>query len=123
MQVFRTYRLLAKSILFGAAPAKTFIRKENRTMQRFALNQKNVDGKQSAELFVPGCGAKTQDNGPVAFVEFQDGKPVLYIWSDINQEDWTHRIDLSDALESSREEEKSAPKSKRKKDEPADKPE
>lgn len=93
--------------------------------QIFRLNQKNMDGKQSAELFIPGCGMKTQDDGAVVYVEIEDGTPIMYIWSDINSEDWTHRIDLTNALESSREEEeKPAPKSKRKKkDEPADKSE
>jgi len=89
-------------------------------LQKFALNQKNMDGKQSAELFVPGCGTKTQDDGAVVIIEFEDGNPIMYIWSDINSEDWTHRIDLSNALEASREEK---PARKRKKDVPADKAE
>ena len=33
----------------------------------------------------------------VVFIEFNDGKPMLYVWSDINKEDPTHIIDLSGA--------------------------
>ena len=39
-------------------------------------------------------------------VEIVDGKPLLFVWADINQEDSTHRIDLSGALESQRRTEK-----------------
>ena len=85
-------------------------------LQRFALNQKNANGKQSAELLVPGCGTKAQDDGPVAYIEIEDGKPVMYVWADIASEDPTHRIDLSDALESNRAEDEPARKAKNKAD-------
>jgi len=42
------------------------------------------------------------DCGPI-FLEFQGGKPVLYVWTDINGED-PIRIDLDGALESARRE-------------------
>ncbi len=43
------------------------------------------------------------DCGPI-LVEFQNGKPVLHVWADINAQDPTHTIDLSAALESGRRE-------------------
>ncbi len=42
------------------------------------------------------------DCGPI-YLEFQNGKPVLYVWKDINGEDPV-RIDLDGALESARRE-------------------
>jgi hypothetical protein len=72
--------------------------------QRFGLNQGTRDNGQYAEVTIPSCGTQTQDNGPVIFIEFENNKPILYIWADINQEDWTHRIELKDALEGNREE-------------------
>jgi hypothetical protein len=41
------------------------------------------------------------DDAPV-YIEFNDGKVILYVWSDINNEDPTHKIDLSGALTSRR---------------------
>jgi len=70
---------------------------------RFGLNQ--TSEPRTAEVYVPGCGSKVQDNAPIIYIEFEaSGNPVMYIWADINQEDWTHRIELKDALESNREE-------------------
>lgn len=71
---------------------------------RFGLNQGTNDKGQYANLSIPGCGHKTQDNEPVIFIEFEDDKPVMYIWADINQEEPTHRISLEHALEGIREE-------------------
>lgn len=69
---------------------------------RFGLNQGTNDKGQYAEVAIPGCGMQTQDNGPVLYIEFENGKPVLYIWGDINSEDYTHHISLEHALESNR---------------------
>ena len=41
--------------------------------------------------------------GAPIYLEFCDGKWELFVWSDINQEDPTHRIDMSGALEANRE--------------------
>lgn len=40
--------------------------------------------------------------GEVIHLEYRDGKPMLHVWADINQEDPTHSIDLSGAHESNR---------------------
>jgi hypothetical protein len=41
-------------------------------------------------------------HGCPVLLEFYDGKLILHVWSDINQEDPTHSIDLSGALEKHR---------------------
>lgn len=43
-------------------------------------------------------------NFPPIFIEWYDGKPRILIWADINEEDPTHVIDMSGALESNRKE-------------------
>lgn len=53
-----------------------------------------------------GTGDLSTDEGhgwPV-LVETYNGKPQVVIWADINQEDPTHIIDLSLAIESNRRE-------------------
>jgi len=59
------------------------------------------------EVFVDGMGTcnMAEGEGHPVCLEFCEGKWVLHVWADINQEDATHRIDLSGALESSRTEE------------------
>ena len=86
---------------------------------RFALNQSSDGNKQSVELKVPGCNRKCFDDAGVIVVEIKNGKPVLYVYSDINIEDWTYRIELRDALESNREPEEEPGEN----DEPANKSE
>jgi hypothetical protein len=47
-----------------------------------------------------GHSTKTSLDGfddAVLFLELKDGKPTLYVWADINDEDPTHTIDLSGA--------------------------
>jgi hypothetical protein len=39
---------------------------------------------------------------PPIFIEWYDGKPRVLIWADINDEEPTHIIDMSGALESNR---------------------
>lgn len=59
----------------------------------------------SVEIGVEGFGEKTS-LPPYArpiFLEFYEGKLTLRVWADINQEDPTHVIDLSGALETKRE--------------------
>ena len=75
----------------------------NLMAERFGLNQ--TSEPRTGKIYVPGCGSKTQDNAPIIYIEFEaNGNPVMYIWADISQEVWTHRIELKDALESNREE-------------------
>lgn len=53
----------------------------------------------SIEVFVEGMGTKcTPDDSPI-YLEFFEGKWQLVVWADINQEDPTHRIDMSGAFE------------------------
>ncbi len=76
-------------------------------MSNFALNQgSGVSSGQWADLTVPGCGMMTSEGQyPIIRVEIKDGKATLYVWSDINAEDPTHVINLTDALLSNRKEE------------------
>ena len=58
----------------------------------------------SVELSIEGMGTAgmAEGKGAPIYIEFYDGKWMLHVWADINQEDATHRIDLSGALESNR---------------------
>lgn len=59
-------------------------------------------------LSADGYGAADEepgDCGAFAKLEFYDGKLKLVVWADINDENPTHNIDLSGAMESNREEE------------------
>ena len=73
--------------------------------QRFGLNQSSEP--QTAEIIVPGCNRNERNATgyprPIIFIEIENDKPVMYVYGDINQEDWTHRIELKDALESNRD--------------------
>jgi hypothetical protein len=75
------------------------------TAQRFGLNQ--ASDPQTAEIIVPGCDRHernlTGHPRPVIVIEIVDGEPIMYVYSDINQIDYTHRISLKDALESNLE--------------------
>lgn len=56
------------------------------------------------EISLPEHGQfSVQHNGAPIWLEHHDGKFLLYVWADINQEDPTHSIDMSGALESKRE--------------------
>ena len=55
------------------------------------------------EVFVKGmglCGSVGDDSA--IYLEFYQGKWWLRVWADINQEDPTHKIDMSGALHSAR---------------------
>lgn len=59
----------------------------------------------SGEGLVIGCeGFGTQDviGGESIYLEYYDGRLILRVWSDINNLDPTHTIDLSGASESLR---------------------
>jgi len=58
----------------------------------------------SAEIYIEGMGTYcSKDDSPI-YIEFFDGRWVLCVYSDINQDDPTHTIDLTTALESNRKE-------------------
>lgn len=48
-----------------------------------------------------GTGCYDGDYAPIV-IEWYDGVPRIIIWADINDQDPTHIIDMSKALESSR---------------------
>ena len=73
-------------------------------MDKFGLNQGHSDDKRHAAVMVPGCGAKNYPNGPIIQIEIEDSRPVLFVYADINQEEYTHKISLEHALESNRDE-------------------
>lgn len=61
----------------------------------------------SAEIFIDGMGTfSSTDDSPIYLEFYEDedggGKWMLHIWSDINQENPTHQIDMSAAFESNR---------------------
>jgi hypothetical protein len=55
----------------------------------------------SLDIFLAGLGTKTMQPGcgSVMHLELYDGKPMLRVWADINNEEPTHVIDLSGAAE------------------------
>ena len=56
----------------------------------------------SVEVFIEGMGTHcTPDDSPI-YLEFFEGKWQLVVWADINQEEPTHRIDMSSAFEANR---------------------
>ncbi len=65
-----------------------------------------IDGGYNyAEISIQGMGtsAMADGEGVPIFIEKYEGKWTLHVWADINQEDATHRIDLTDALEGKRQ--------------------
>ncbi len=71
----------------------------------------DIDVSPDAILFRPeGTGdlCSMPGTGWPILIEFRDGVPFLVVWGDITQEDPTHTIDLSGALESNRIWEKEA---------------
>ena len=52
-------------------------------------------------LHLPGFGTRDTEPGagPVIFLEFVDGEPILRVWADITTEEPTHKISLADAHE------------------------
>ena len=57
----------------------------------------------SCEIFLRGMGTNCTPNDSPIYLEFFEGKWQLVVWADINKEDPTHRIDMSGALESRRD--------------------
>lgn len=77
-----------------------------------ARRQKNIRGihrdspqhepKEALEVFIKGMGTSTSEGDAPIFIENYEGKWILHVWADINQEDPTHSIDLSRAMERNR---------------------
>jgi|TARA_R110000824_G_scaffold116455_8_gene267916 hypothetical protein len=64
----------------------------------------NIHANEGVYIRPEGTGDHTADSGhgwPV-LVEIYEGRPVVRIWADINDEDPTHIIPLDGALESNR---------------------
>ncbi|MFA5766319.1 MAG: hypothetical protein WC919_00150 [Candidatus Paceibacterota bacterium] len=59
-----------------------------------------VDGDEGLGIYIAGystnCAADDYEDA-IFYLEIQDGKPILRVWADINQEEPTHTIDLSGA--------------------------
>jgi hypothetical protein len=70
--------------------------------------QTGIDAENPSLLVrLEGTGDRSSHDGmgwPV-LVEIYEGTPRLIVWADINQEDPTHIIDLSGALDSARRDE------------------
>jgi len=65
---------------------------------------KNVNG---AIFICPdgyGDACSADGHGDPIMVEVYDGRVRVLVWSDINQEDYTHVIDMEEAREDNREE-------------------
>lgn len=60
--------------------------------------------RDSVTLGIAGCGVSGMVEGfdEVIYLERYEGGVRLLVWADINKEDPTHFIDLSDAMESNR---------------------
>lgn len=52
-------------------------------------------------LHLPGFGTRDMEPGagPVIFLEFENGEPILRVWADITTEEPTHKISLKKASE------------------------
>lgn len=94
---------------------------ENRDEPRYEITQSLVDvhepenepGKVTVRIRpnniaidIHGCGVACMQEGfgEVIYLEQQDGKTRLLVWTDINREDPTHVIDFDGAKEENREE-------------------
>ena len=55
------------------------------------------------EVFVSGMATNCTPLGSPIYLECFEGKWVLHVWADINQEDATHRIEMDGAFEIKRE--------------------
>lgn len=65
-----------------------------------------LPSRHSTAISLDGYGDHTSPDGhgyPL-LLDYHEGKLQILVWADINQEDPTHTIDLSGALESNRKE-------------------
>lgn len=66
--------------------------------EKFCMNVN--ERRTAAEVNIEGYGHNTTHDGSPVYLEFgEDGKLTLYVWSDINQEDPTHVINMESARE------------------------
>ena len=69
-------------------------------MIRTELNKDQCNGNTAASIYVSGMGTKVEEEGaPIHLESSQDGRWTLYVWADINEEDPTHTINMTQALE------------------------
>jgi hypothetical protein len=62
-------------------------------------------GADGLDICLSGHGCSSMEGeAPPIFLEVHEGNVVLYVWADINQDDPTHKINLSGALLSARRE-------------------
>lgn len=63
-----------------------------------------ISAGEGLNVFLDGFGTAgvASGFGALIYLEFYEGKPMLRVWADINQEDPTHTIDLSGAMEARR---------------------
>ena len=58
------------------------------------------DAEVGLGVWIDGYSTQTaadEDPDAIVYLEIEDGKPILRVWADINSEEPTHTIDLSDA--------------------------
>jgi hypothetical protein len=51
------------------------------------------------EVYIDGIGTQAEAGGAAIYLEHYEGKWQLLVWSDINEADPTHVIDMSSAME------------------------
>jgi hypothetical protein len=57
-----------------------------------------IDGTSWVNISLNGFSTATAEESEIIVLELYEGKPMLRVWADINEEDPTHNIDLSGAL-------------------------
>jgi hypothetical protein len=63
----------------------------------------DLDGTTWVNIKLNGFSTASSEGSEIIALELYEGKPMLRVWADINQEDPTHNIDLSGALETKRD--------------------
>lgn len=56
----------------------------------------------TCDIKIEGLSHMSEDGGSVVWIEFYNGKWWVRVWADINEEDPTHSIDLSGAMDTAR---------------------
>jgi len=57
------------------------------------------DQSKYLEVEIEGMGTANCPGGSIFYLEKDEGRWILRVWADINQEYYTHRIDLTGAKE------------------------
>ena len=82
--------------------------KDPETNETLKVEVRVCDSMGGLEVFIEGYGTngcKAGHGAPFA-LDFHDGELRLLVWADINDEDPTHTIDLSEARETNRKSER-----------------